>query len=100
VHSRLSTLLTTPLFIVESYWPDVSSAQVSAADERIRRALFVVRGGPAPRQVGSILIPGDELVMRLFVGGSAHQVEVANQHADVQFERVVSAVAIDSPRTS
>jgi hypothetical protein len=100
VESPLSTLLATPLFVVESYWPGISSDQVSAADERIRCALLGVRGGPAPRQVGSILIPTDELVLGLFVGGSAHQVEAANQQAAIPFERVVGAVAIDSPRNS
>jgi hypothetical protein len=100
VESSLSTLLTTPLFVVEAYCPGISSDQVAAADERIRCALFGVRGARAPRQIGSLLIPTDELVLRLFVGGSAHQVEAANQQADVPFERVVGAVAIDSPRNS
>jgi hypothetical protein len=44
-----------PLFIVESYWPDTSSAQDAAAAERIRGAPVGVCGGPAPRQDGSIL---------------------------------------------
>ena len=90
----LSTLLAAPLFVAECYWPGITTEQLAAADERTGHALAHGHE-PAPRQVGSILIPADELVLRLFVGGSAQLVEAANREAAVPVERVVRAVAFD-----
>jgi hypothetical protein len=98
VETPLSTLLATPLFVVECYWPGITTEQLVAADERTGHALAHAAGGSV-RQVGSILVPTDELVLRLFVGGSTRLVEAANQQAAIPFERVVGAAAIDGPRT-
>jgi hypothetical protein len=92
----LSTLLATPLFVAECYWPGVTTGQLAAADQRTRHALADSNYRLAMRQVGSILVPADELVLRLFVGGSARLVETAHEQAAVPFERVVAAVAVDS----
>jgi len=97
VGTGLSALLATPLFVVECYWTGITVEQLTAADERTRQALAQTEGGAAVYQVGSILIPTDELVLRIFTGGSAQLVEAASRHAAIPFERVVSAVAIDGP---
>ena len=85
-----------PLFLVESYWPGVSAERVAAADAVTVRALEA-SGNDHARYLGSMLVPGDELVLRVFAGGTPAVINEANAKAGVPVERVVQIVALNSP---
>ncbi len=85
-----------PLFLVEAYWPGVSAERVAAADTETQRALAAM-GDHGARYLGSMLVPGDELVLRVFAGGSPDVISEANAQAGVPVERVVEIVAVGSP---
>jgi hypothetical protein len=84
-----------PLFLVESYWPGVSAERVAAADAETLRALQSL--GDQARYLGSMLVPCDELVLRVFAGGAPAVIGEANARAGVPVERVVQIVALSSP---
>jgi hypothetical protein len=87
--------LAGPLFLVEAYWPGVSAARVAAADVETARALQGLGDGShGADHLGSLLVPGDELLLRLFRQGSAELVKAANVLAGVPVERVVEIVAL------
>ena len=89
-----------PLFLVESYWPGVSAAAVAAADIETQSALRALGDRLTPvRPLGSILVPGDELVLRLFAGGPPALINDANKRAGIPVERVVEIVAL-APATA
>lgn len=94
----LTQLLPEPLFLVECYWPGVTPAELAVADDRARCVEAGDGGSPVVRYAGSILVPTDELVFRLFVGGSVELVAAANKRAAIPFERVIDAVAINPSR--
>ena len=84
-----------PLFLVESYWPGVSPERVATADAATVQALDAGRDRRAPaRYLGSMLVPRDELLLRVFAGGTAILISEANEHAGVPVERVVRVVAL------
>jgi hypothetical protein len=90
-----------PLFLVESYWPGVSAERVAAADAETRRALDELGDGSSVvRHLGSLLVPSDELLLRVFAGGSTALVDAANVRAGVPVERVVAIVAISPALTA
>lgn len=97
MHALLSQVLPSPLFLAECYWPGITAEELTAADHRTQQALAEMGAtAPAVRQAGSILIPTDELVFRLFLGGSIQALEAAHRRAAVPFARVIDAVAIDN----
>jgi hypothetical protein len=84
-----------PLFLLESYWPGVSATSVGVADIETLRALEEFgEDRPAARHLGSMLVPDDELLLRLFAGGSPELIRAANVRAGVPVERVVRVVAL------
>jgi hypothetical protein len=83
------------LFLVESYWPGVNVSHVAAADAKTVRALEALGDRTAgARHLGSIFVPGDELLMRVFAGGSTAIIEKASVLAGVPVERVVAILAL------
>lgn len=98
MRSRLSQLFAEPLFLAECYWPGVSATHLASADRRTRETLDKINNsnGTAVQYAGSILIPTDELVFRLFVGGSVSLVEEVNLRAAIPVERVVGATIHDA----
>jgi hypothetical protein len=85
---------SAPLFLVESYWPGVSAERVAAADAETQRALEVLGGGDQARYLGSMLVPEDELLLRLFAGGQPALISEANARAGIPVERVVKVLAL------
>jgi hypothetical protein len=85
-------------YLVECFWPGVSSEQTAAA---ARRAQWAARGlrrqGRPLHFLGSILIPADETVFCLFEGTEA-DVRTVSKQAGVPFERVLKSVRIDGSR--
>lgn len=85
-------------YLVECFWPGVSSEQAAAAARRAQRAARGLRRhGRAAHFLGSILIPDDEMVFCLFEGSEA-DVRTASEQAGVPFERVLESVRIAAGR--
>jgi hypothetical protein len=88
-----------PLCLVESYWPGVSAAAVAAADIDTDSALRSLGDRlSAVRHLGSMLVPEDELLLRLFAGGPPALINEANRRAGIPVERVVEVVALAPAR--
>jgi hypothetical protein len=79
-------------FIVERYWPGVTEADV-----RLTAAALRAAGGPDIRYLGSILLPGDEVVLFRFDAASAQRVAASGEQAGLRCDRVVPAVFLDDP---
>jgi hypothetical protein len=77
-------------FIVERYWPGVTEADV-----RLTAAALRAVDGADARYLGSILMPGDEVVLFQFDAVSAEQVAVTSTRARLRCDRVVPAVFIE-----
>jgi len=78
-------------FIVERYWPGVTEADV-----RRMAAVLSAAAGPGARYLGSILIPGDEVVLFGFDADSAAQAAARSAQAGLRCDRVVPAVFLDA----
>ena len=63
-------------FIVERYWPGVTEADVDRAAAALRAA-----GGADIRYLGSILVPGDEVVLFRFLAVNAQRVAASSEQA-------------------
>lgn len=77
-------------FIMERYWPGVTEADVLQAGAALQAA-----GGDDVRYLGSVLMPGDEVVLFRFDAASAQQVAAASEQARLRCDRVVPAVFLD-----
>jgi hypothetical protein len=77
-------------FIVERYWPGVTEADVRLAAAALRSA-----GGADIRYLGSILMPGDEVVLFRFDAVSAERLVASGEQAGLRCDRVVPAVFLD-----
>jgi hypothetical protein len=77
-------------FIVERYWPGVTEADVRQA-----AAVWRAAAGAEIRYLGSILMPGDEVVLFRFDAVSAQQVVASGERAGLRCDRVVPAVFVD-----
>lgn len=74
---------------MERYWPGVTEADVRQAGTALRAA------GDGVRYLGSILMPGDEVVLFRFDAASAQQVAASSEQARLRCDRVVPAVFLD-----
>jgi hypothetical protein len=81
----------TSLFLVECFWPGVTRQQVEAANARAREAVRE-RAGPSLRFVGSLLVPGDEVVLFQFTATSSEEVVRTSREAKLPFDRVAESV--------
>jgi hypothetical protein len=79
-------------FVMERYWPGVTAADVWSAGT----ALTAVSSDDA-RYLGSILMPGDEVVLFGFDAVSADRVSEVSEQAGLRCDRVVPAVFTDLP---
>jgi hypothetical protein len=77
-------------FIMERYWPGVTEADVRRAGTALRAA-----GRDDVRYLGSVLMPGDEVVLFRFDAVSAQQVAAVSEQARLRCDRVVPAVFLD-----
>jgi Protein of unknown function (DUF4242) len=82
-------------FLVERYWPGVSSAGLEAAVARGRRsAVEMRRAGTRIRYLRSTLVPAEETVYCLFEAIGATDVRELNERAAIPFDRIVEAVSL------
>jgi Protein of unknown function (DUF4242) len=79
-------------FIVERYWPGVTEADVRAAAAALTGA-----GQADVRYLGSILLPGDEVVLFRFSAVSASAISKIGEQAGVRCDRVVPAIFFEMP---
>jgi len=75
---------------VERYWPGVTDTDVRAAGAALRAA-----AGAGISYLGSIVVPGDEVVMFRFDAVSIQRVAACGEQAGLRCDRVVPAVFLD-----
>ena len=84
-----------PTYLVERYWPGVTSELLLEALDRGRRAMEQMHvEGTRVRDITSILIPAEEVVFSVYEGPSAAAVRELNERADIPVSRIVEAIAI------
>jgi hypothetical protein len=82
-------------YLVERYWPGVTSELLLEALNRGRRVMEQMRAEGTPlRDVTSILIPAEEVVFSVYEGQSAAAVRQLNERAGIPVSRIVEAIAV------
>jgi hypothetical protein len=94
-----------PMYLVERYWPGVTSELLLEALNRGRRVMEQINAEGTPvSEVTTILIPAEEMVFSVYEGPSAAAVRQFNDRAGIPVsrgalpERICSASRI--PRAS
>ncbi len=84
-------------YIVERYLPGIQPDQLTAAagSAKSTTAQMTQEGTPV-RYLRSTFIPGEEKCYCLFDGPSADVVKIANERAQIPFERIVEAMHVAS----
>jgi hypothetical protein len=84
-----------PTYLVERYWPGVTSEQLLEALVRGRRVMEQMRGeGTRVREISCTLIPGEEVVFSVYEGPSANAVRQFNERAGIPVSRIVDAITV------
>ena len=96
VRQRATTVAT---FVVERYWPGVTTESFTEADRRVHDATRAPRDDEAAiRIVASTLVPEDEAVYWVVDAPSADIVRAAWARAEVPVERIVQALDVRASR--
>jgi len=86
-------------FLVERYWPGVTSEKLERAVARMRDAADALsREGTQVRYVRSTLMPADEVVLSYFEAPSRGVVEEANRRTGIRFDRITEATDVAEER--
>ena len=81
------------MYTAECYWPGVTEAKMREAGTRAAHAAEAVsREGIPVRYLGSVLFPGDEVVLFEFDGASPEAVRRASERAELSVARIVEAL--------
>lgn len=84
-----------PVYLVERYWPGVTSELLLEALSRGRQVMEEMNGEGTPvRDVTSILIPSEEVVFSVYEGPSAAVIRQFNNRAGILVSRIVEAIAV------
>jgi hypothetical protein len=84
-----------PTYLVERYWPGVTSELLLEALNRGRRVMEQMSGEGTPvRDISCTLIPSDEVVFSVYEGPSADAIRQLNQRAGIPVSRIVEAIAV------
>lgn len=84
-----------PTYLVERYWPGVTSELLLEALNRGQRVMEQMSGEGTPiRDVSCTLIPGEEVVFSVYEGPSAGAVRQFNERAAIPVSRIVEAIAM------
>ena len=82
-----------PTYLVERYWPGVTSELLLEALKRGRQVIDEMSAeGPRIRDLSCTLIPGEEVVFSVYEGPSADAVRQLNQRAGIPASRIVEAI--------
>ncbi len=84
--------MQTARFLVECFWPGVTREMVEAANARARAAALQ---GASLRFLGSLFVPGDEVVLFEFSGTSSEEVVRASREAALPFDRVAESLWLE-----
>lgn len=86
---------SVPTYLVERYWPGVTSELLLEALNRGRRVMEEMRvEGTNVRVVSCTLIPGEEVVFSVYEGPSAAAVCRLNERAGILVSRIVEAITV------
>lgn len=90
-----------PTYLVERYWPGVTSEELLEALERGRQAIEQMNDeGTEVREISCTLIPGEEVVFSVYEGPSATAVRQLSEPAGIPVSRIVEAVTVtENPET-
>lgn len=84
-----------PTYLVERYWPGVTSEVLL---EALRRGRLVMEEmsveGTCVRDISCTLIPDEEVVFSLYEGPSTASLRQFNERAGIPVSRIVEAVAV------
>ena len=84
-----------PTYLVERYWPGVTSELLLEALNRGRHVMEQMnREGTPVRDISCTLIPGEEVVFSVYEGPSAAAVRQLSERAGIPVSRIVEAIAI------
>jgi hypothetical protein len=84
-----------PTYLVERYWPGVTSELLLEALNRGRHVMEQMnREGTPVRDISCTLIPGEEVVFSVYEGPSADAVRQLNERAGIPVSRIVEAIAV------
>jgi hypothetical protein len=84
-----------PTYLVERYWPGVTSGMLQRAFAASRGVLDQLRvEGSSIREISCILIPEEEVVFSVYEGISAAAVLQFNERADIPVSRIVEAILL------
>jgi hypothetical protein len=83
------------VFLVERYWPGVDLAQLRTALTRLdAAAVAMTEEGDPVAHVGSILMPGDQVVFSLIAARDAALVRQLDERADLPADRIAEAIPL------
>jgi hypothetical protein len=82
------------LYSAKCYWPAVTAGELEQAADRALAVIALMPNGRRPVYRGSLLFPGDELVLCLFEASSRAAVRRASDLAGIPCERVMDTVWI------
>ena len=84
-----------PTYLVERYWPGVTSELLLEALSRCRRAMTQMSAeGTCVHGISWILIPREEVVFSVYEGPSTDAVRQLNERADIPISRMVEAIVV------
>jgi hypothetical protein len=85
------------IYLVERYLPGIAAAELERALERLEETTRELqREGAEIRYLGSTIVPEDEACFCQFDAHSEELVAEANRKAGIEFDRIVSALAVAS----
>jgi hypothetical protein len=84
-------------YLVERYLPGITPEQLTAAAGAAKSTTAAMtQEGTAVRYLRSTFVPGEEKCFCLFEGPSADVVRLANDRAQLPYERIVEALHLAS----
>jgi hypothetical protein len=84
-----------PTYLVERYWPGVTSELLLEALARGRRVMAEMQAeGTRVRDVSCTLIPEEEVVFSVYEGPSAAAVRQLNERAAIPVSRIVEVISV------
>jgi Protein of unknown function (DUF4242) len=84
-----------PTYLVERYWPGVTSERLLEALERSRRVMEQMSSeGTCVRSISCTLIPGEEVVFSVYEGPSVGAVRQLSDRASMPVSRIVEAITV------
>lgn len=90
---------TTPTYVVECYWPDISEHQATAALAGIGRSQEGVNPTDRVWPLGCILVPSDGLALFLIAGPSTDVIRDVGELVQLPFDRIVESISIAAVTT-